>query len=607
MSGFVGIVRFDGVPVDAGLLRRLTDAMRFRGPESQTTWMDAEAGLGHALLATANDTRCGQQPLTLDGNAWIVADARLDARRELIRELHAKGRQDLHGASDAALMLHAYAIWGERAVEHLRGDFAFAIWDRGARRLWAGRDQIGVKPLYYARITGGWVVGDTLSCLRLHPDVTDGVDDSVIGDFLLFGLNDDPHATFFADIRKVAPACSIRLSADNGGCASTSRYWTMPLGGRIRYRDPHEYVAHFRELLDQAVADRLPTDTAGVWMSGGLDSTAVAATARRYVERGSGLRAQTVVYDSLIADDERRFAGNAAQALDVPVDFVVADCYPPLSGWDDPRLLPVEPLDDPSLSMHHDVLQRAAAHARVWLSGDGGDELLRASYVTDVFARLPFSEFLAAALCTVKHRRRPGFGLRATARRWLGLRVDVPPFPDWIDAAFESRCDLRQRWNHAFASPPAGNHAVRPEAQRGLAATAWAATFESYDPGATGVTVEYRTPFLDTRLIEYALAIPPLPWCVDKHLLRCALRGLIPEAVRLRPKTPLAGDPVAAHARLAPIEHLPFDIAEEVAPYVRLDKVRGRLDSGSDARAALRALYLGQWVRHRVRGNMLSI
>jgi asparagine synthase (glutamine-hydrolysing) len=599
MSGFVGLVRFDGAPVDAALLHGLTAAVG-DGGQAYGTGVESAVGFGHALRAGTSDTPQEPQPLTLDGRAWIVADARLDGRADLIARLRAHERRGVDGASDAALILHAYHVWHDSCVEHLRGDFAFAIWDHSARRLFAARDHFGVKPLYYSQCDDGIVLATTLRALRMHPQVSDRLDDSAIADFLLFGLNQDPSSTVFADIRRVPPASCLTCSDSRH--VATRCYWQLPVGGEVRYRRAADYVDHFSDLLHQAVADRLPADGGGIWMSGGLDSTAIAAVARRHLAgRASRLVAHTVVYDSLIADEERRYAQEAAGALDLPIEYFVADGYAPLSGWECPGLQPPEPIDEPFLRMRNDLLRRAASYGRVWLGGDGGDELLRQSFVIDLMGRMPLVQFGSDLVRTLAHHRcRPGFGLRARIRHWSGTSDRAPAFPVWMDRTLATRLNLQERWHRVLTTEPLGSHAVRPEAQGRLAGGQWAASFEAYDPGATGVAVEYRTPFLDLRLIEFALAIPPLPWCVDKHLLRVMLKDAIPESVRLRPKAPLAGDPVHAHLCTSPMTMDAVDLTEELAQYVDTTALRQQsTERSDDPWLLLRPLYLSQWLRHR--------
>ena len=159
---------------------------------------------------------------------------------------------------------------------------AFAIWDAPRRRLFCARDQMGVKPFFYAQL-------GPFSSLATHsivsdsiPSVSDRLNDLAIADFLLFDMSQDPAATAFSDIQ----GCQRRMCLTfESGNLSVRRYWTLPAATPVHYRQSEEYIERFRELLDTAVADRLRTDSAGVLMSGGLDSPTVAASAQRIFSR----------------------------------------------------------------------------------------------------------------------------------------------------------------------------------------------------------------------------------------------------------------------------------------------------------------------------------
>src|SRR2546425_1936863 len=308
MSGIVGIVDFAGAPVDPSLLRKMTEFMAYRGPDAQEVRAQGPVGLGHAVLRTTSNPAPERQPCTLDGRVWITADARVDNRQELVRRLVACGRVEPGAAGDARLILHAYHVWGEDCVEHLLGDFAFAVWDGRERRLFCARDHFGVKLFYYAHLGNCVVFSNTLECVRLHPAVSDGLNERAIGDFLLFGANQEPATTTFADIQRLPPAHTLSCVE---GALRVRRYWTLSIGRENRYARAGEHVERFGELLRKAVADRLRTERIGVLMSGGLDSTTVAATARELLSKEAGpfdLRAYTAVYETLIPDQERRYS-----------------------------------------------------------------------------------------------------------------------------------------------------------------------------------------------------------------------------------------------------------------------------------------------------------
>ena len=192
MSGIVGMAHSEGRPVDSDLLRRMTNWLSFRGPDAQKIWVDGPVGLGCALLSHASDSEREAQPATLDRRTWIVADVRLDARRELVGALRSSGRKANLSDADAQLLLHAYEVWGEECLDHLLGDFAFAIWDAQRGQLFCACDHFSIKPFYFAEVDRSFIFSNTLDCLRLHPAISDRLNDLAIADFLLFGMNYDP-------------------------------------------------------------------------------------------------------------------------------------------------------------------------------------------------------------------------------------------------------------------------------------------------------------------------------------------------------------------------------------------------------------------------------
>ena len=547
MSGFVCIINPDGKPVSRELLRQMTDFMTFRGPDAQQIWSDGHVGFGHTMLRTTEESLTERQPFTLDGEVWITADARIDGRKELIGKLKSKVTADLNNVADVELILRAYDSWGEQCPEHLIGDFAFAIWDGRNRRLFCARDHFGVKPFYYAQAGDSLVLSNTLNCVRLHPAVSDELNDQAIGDFLLFGLNQEFTTTTFADIKRLPPAHYLTWSS---GQQRVSRYWTLPTDGNIRYRREGEYVEHFKELMRAAVGDRLRTTKVAASMSGGLDSTSVAATAKEISHKQSkplDLQAFTMVYDRLIPDQERYYSGLAAEALGIPIHYLVLDDYKLYERWDCPGFQPPEPADFPISAFVSDYQMQVASHSRVLLSGDGGDPALFLSQtcLDEQIKNFRFwrvASFMAQYVHTYK--RLPRLGFRTMLKRWAGKKPAMwrSPFPVWLNQSFAEQYDLRARMEEVDKGPEP-IHPIRPEAYKYLVAIYWSDSFERADPGTTYIPVEYRYPFLDLRMVRYLLAIPQLPWCVHKEMLRVAMKGILPDSVRLRAKTPLAGNP----------------------------------------------------------------
>lgn len=579
MSGIVAIVNLDHKPAEAELLRRLTDFLTFRGPDAQRTWMRDGVGLGHAMLRTTHESLHESQPRSLDGKVWITADARVDGREDLLRQMGDQGPASLDAVTDAELILHAYGIWGERCVDYLLGDFAFAIWDEKEQRLFCARDHFGVKPFYYAQVGNGLIISNTLNCVRLHPAVSDRLDELSVADILLFDGKQDPSKTVFADIQRLPPAHTLTYSRDG---IKQSRFWAVPTGGFIRYRQPAEYGEHFTELFFAAVKDRLRTDSIGVFMSGGLDSTSIAAIALEMLRQQAApfdLRAYTVVYDQLIPDRERYYSGIAAKALGIDIQYLVGDEFGLYEQWDQPRLHTPEPSHDPLAAISVSATEQVAKQHRVALSGQGGDPGFNPSLAYfDQLIRRGGIGYLVKEFCRyfLTRRQIPKFGVREWLRSKLGRnrRKSALPYPGWFNKQFAKKLELQSRWEQVIADPQP-IHPIRPEAYQSLSSSHWSEVFESRDPGMTSVACESRYPFFDRRLITYLLAIPPIPWCVQKDLLRTSMRSRLPEQVRRRAKAPLAGDPYFEHARNHGLrvwqEH--FNPVQMLANYVESDRI----------------------------------
>jgi len=547
MSGIVGVLGVQGETPDRSLLQALTQFMAFRGPDAQQTWVGDGVAFGHTLLSIAPPSANQQQPFSLDGEVWIIADARLDARTDLFSELHSAGHPCPSGAGDAELILRAYATWGQACLEHLLGDFCFAIWDGNHKSLFCAHDQVGIKPFYYAETKRWLVFSNTLDCVRMQPGAAAGMNELSVADFLLFGSVQDPSATIFAGIRRLRPAHALTWC---GGKLSVKRYWTPPVDEEVHYKHSTDYEEHFRQLLQTAVKDRLRTDRAAIALSGGLDSTSVAAFARR---AGCGdLRAFTMVFDKVIPDDERYYSRLVAESLGVPIEYLAWDRYLTEAQPDFPDVRSSQPDENVLAAFVTDSYYKAASNtARILLTGQGGDLGLfpSNSHFRRLLGQGRLGRFLGDGARYARARRGlPPLGVRTLLQRRFGVcdpwRVD---YPKWLNPDFEAHLRLQERWKEK--SVPETPHPHRPEAIGMLLAPYWQNLFEGCDPGATRVCLEQAHPYFDLRLLRFLFSIPPVPWKLDKCLVRSAMRNILPEAVRLRPKTPLAADPCLIFVR----------------------------------------------------------
>ncbi|HET7461745.1 MAG TPA: asparagine synthase-related protein, partial [Longimicrobium sp.] len=603
MSGFAAVVPPAGAPADRALVERTAGFLSFRGPDGTCARTLDGCGLACSLLRTGDRPEPAAGPFSLDPTLHVVCDARLDARPDLLRDLRGAGVAADAGASAAELIARAYRAWGRDCVHHLVGDFAFAVWDAPARRLFCARDPLGVKLLYRASPPGGgFICSNTLECVRLHPGVRDELDEVAVADFLVRSVQLDRDRTIRRDVRILPPGHTLTVE---DGRVRVEPYWRWPADPPLRLRRVGEYVEQFIDLFATAVRERTPPGGVGVMMSGGLDSTSVAAMAVDAVAAdGAGVRAFTARSSGLLREEEGRYASVTAETLGIPVTWLDVDGYRAFERCGgDPLLDRPEPVDGPFLAGQVDQWLQAAEHARVLLTGFGGDAVLRET-PSRLIRLAAGGHLLRAAAEAVQyarlHRRIPRPGVRT----WL-RRNDPPPatvIPDWIDPAFARRVGLRERME-AHRTPAAPAHPRHPEALEMLAEPLWPNLFASLDPGATRIPLEIRHPLFDVRLIRFLLSIPPAQWYNDKGLPRLAMKGRLPGAVLRRPKSPLPDDPLEVRRRAHGDGWLGGrTLGPEVAPWVDVSRVPaiagGRAQGpGEPLWRNLRPLSLSVWLR----------
>jgi asparagine synthase (glutamine-hydrolysing) len=558
--------------VDRALLERMTDALVFRGPDGRGIWTEGIVGLGHTLFSTTEEPQ-PRQPVSLDGAIWVTADLRIDGRLELIEELRRHHRDDLSLASDVELLLHAYRAWGEDCPEHLLGDYAFVIWDGFAKKLFAARDPFGVKLLYYAEVAGVVVLGNTLNAVRLHPGISDRMDGNVIADFLIFGRGLDPAAVAFADV-KALPAG--RTLVWNGGRLQLRRFWSPPEEEVVRYSDSREYLDEFSYLLDAAVSDRLRTGQVGVWMSGGLDSTLIAAVARDQLlkrARPFDLQAVTLVHHTF-ADRERHYSEVAAAALGIPQRQVVLDDYYTHWHWMQAVSAP-EPTSQYVRGRNAPLHAQLASIGRVALTGWDGDALL-ASSIPDHWrgrlARMEVVQLQREVAWFIRNRTFPRGGWRRAMRRLRPRDDEGLTPPSWLNADFVRRTGFTERYRAFATTTPRSTS--RGLAYHWLDYASWRQLIDDQDPGVTGALVESRHPLTDLRIVRFALRLPVVPWCFQKHLLREAAKRLLPAEVAERRKRTLGSEPLWVGGIIGNI-HLLRDgpISPELREYVDVERL----------------------------------
>lgn len=549
MSGFFGIIRTDGEVVGQDFLDRIARSLAFRGPDGTSTWKKDGAGFCFTRLDTGTSHQARSQPVALGGRYWLVGEVRLDARGELVAGLRAKGQPAGEETSDEELLLQAWNLWGEAGLQKLAGDFSFGLWDAASQSLCCARDFAGARPFYHAQGPGFFCFSNTLQILRKVPGISGDLDDWFIRDFLLEGQSNHPERTVWHSVRRLRPGHRLIFST---GTPEVRRFLHLPIEEPLHLKQPEEYLENFRELLERGVADRLPQGKTALYLSGGLDSATICATAARLARQGGDLgelKAFTVSWRTLLEDSEPGYAKVTATHLGLDHDIVQEDRICPDDGaetWTTP-----EPTAELFFARARRMDLRIASHSHVVLSGDGGDNVLDGyawPYLNYLRARGEWGEIFRRLGGLVSSRGQLpslGSGFRTRLRQMVHSNPRMETAPCWLNEDFYHRTlEPSFEAKPPRESPPV--HPVHPYAYQGLHSGYWASVLDEEDAGWTGIQLETRAPFLDLRLLRFLFRLPPVPWCMRKELTRQAMRNLLPAEILRRPKTPLLESPLEA-------------------------------------------------------------
>lgn len=539
MSGLAGVFSFEA-PVTRAELEQICAHAAYRGPDGTAVWTAGPVGLGYLSRRTLPDHDHVAQPLVVgDGALAIVFDGRIDNREDLGRRLGAT-------PADAALALQAYRQWGRDAAREIIGDFAMVVWDRLRRTLYCARDAMGVRPLYYHASARGFVCASDIGQILTAPGVPLAPNEGMIGEYL---------ANFIVDRQETVYAGVYRLPAAHWLEARESappllgRYWRIDAERALDYRSDDEYAEHFRSVFLTAVKDRLRSaGPVGVYFSGGTDSAAVLSAAAAVAEPTHRPAGFTVTFDDP-ASDELAYVEDLSRFCSVEshVHRAGGGGWVPRARGDNVH----DFLRDGGVAAWKQRIAAGGCH--VMLSGMGGDagffgscchyaDLLRARRCLALWrqargdARTQGIDWSASLLLQygvwpllpVAVRR----VLRPLARRWIGYRA-VPP---WIESSYARRVGLESRIRpeeRDRRGPSAARDDIRREMESG-----WNAVYlEAAERESEELGLEDRHPFLDRRVVEFALAIPDdQRWRgnVTRYVVRNGLAGLMSPLSRSR-------------------------------------------------------------------------
>jgi asparagine synthase (glutamine-hydrolysing) len=543
--------------VDATVLKSMRDVITHRGPDDEGIFIDEGIGLGHRRLSIV-DVASGHQPMASnDGSLHITYNGEIYNHADYREPLIARGHV-YRTHCDTETILHLYAEYGSACVEHLRGMFAFAIWDRNKRELFIARDRLGVKPLYYVHSEDGSLYfASEIKALLEARAVKPELNFSAFSDYLANHATSGED-TLFVNVKRLMPGHTLTWRE---GEIKINNYWDVSFAKTANDgRSDQDYIAEWSELFKKSVQLRLMADVPlGMFLSGGIDSSAIAAVMSTLVDEPiktfsvafAEREANELEYARVVA---RAFKTDHHEVVVSPEEFFTA--LPELIWHED------EPLAHPSSVALFFVSRLASQHVKVVLTGEGSDELMAG------YARYR-KTILNLALGERYHRMVPagvrdlirtqiegmtGSKLRSKLRRtFLNLSPDIESIYFDNFAVFP-RSDQHQLLTRdtidriGGIDPYAGVRRVLSDTDAtSLLDRLLYADIKTYlhellmkqDQMSMAASVESRVPFLDHKLVEFTSSLPErlkLNRWTTKYVLRQSMKGVLPEQILTRPK-----------------------------------------------------------------------
>lgn len=552
MCGICGVWNYGtGRPVPPADLERMRDTLTHRGPDDAGTYYDDRVGLGLGFrrLSIIDLSAAGHQPMcNEDGTIWAVFNGEIYNFPALRAELLAAGHRFKSNA-DTETLIHGYEQWGIDVIEHLRGMFAFAVWDTSRRRLVLGRDRVGIKPLFYHLRDGRLTFGSELKAVLSSLDAKPAPNREAVYDYLTYNYIPAPK-TIYQDVHKL-PAGHVLLLED--GVATVRQYWDVSLETRHDLTEA-DAVALAGESLSDAVSSHLLADVpVGVFLSGGMDSSSIAVLM-------AGLQSTPVETFSIGFDSEE---SNELPYARLIAEQIHSHHHEGMVRWPDmqgalQQVVDVydEPFADSSSVPTMAVSKLAAERVKVVLSGEGGDEAFagydgyemgaaRARFQARVPAPLrgliagvggawPFArgQRLARFLVDVKHPPMEQYG---RMMEWVSLAEKREMVPDAFGREFrgyDDRWYFRKYWRE-HADP------VTRLQYLDLKTYLVDDLLVKVDRASMAVSLEARVPMLDHPLLEQSFRMPASFHIKDgrtKNLLRSAMASRLPQKTMTRRK-----------------------------------------------------------------------
>lgn len=565
MSAIFGTYNFQNKVVSSSQIEAMSNILSHRGSDQAQIWTEKNIGLGHRMQWATPESLNEKLPKTFsDGNLTITADARIDNRDELLKQLEIAQYKDKI-ITDSEIILFAYQKWGEECPEKLLGDFTFAIWDGNRNSLFCARDHFGVKPFYYYTSEKLFVFATEIKALFCLPEIPRNLNEEMVANYLI-GNFEDKSATFYQNILKLPPGCSLKI-ADSRVTKRT--YFELDRNRELLSLSNEEYAEGLREIFTEAVRCRMRSNqTIGSMLSGGLDSSSIACVTRDLLQSKSGqpLPTFSVVYDRITECDERKYINPVLAQGGFNPHLIAADNHSPIENLEKISWHTDSPVIGPGLSSAWEVNKSIVeSGVRIIFDGHDGDNAVSYGYnyldelaqagkwfklaneaknlrevfsmsqwqiVKDYFEHYRWKPFLK------KNPKAKIF--QRIGRRLSPQQISLPKvtnfsvISDFINKDFAKKVNLEERYKSARNSPINRSRTAREFHYHSITSGGQSFALEQCDALAAAFGIEMRYPFWDKRLIEYCLSLPAEQKCNqgwNRVVMRRAMNKILPAEV----------------------------------------------------------------------------
>jgi asparagine synthase (glutamine-hydrolysing) len=546
MCGIVGVLSLNGTLIAREDIQNMCAAIVHRGPDDEGLYVAPGVALGMRRLSII-DLESGHQPISNeDGSVWVVFNGEIYNFEALRQTLESRGHR-FRTRTDTEVIAHLYEDHGPELVNHLRGMFAFAVWDQRRRRLLLARDRLGIKPLYYGEVNGRLIFASELKAILSLPEVDRHLDWTAVN-HLFTSLTTPSSRSIIRGIRKLEPAHV--LIADQNKPLRLSRYWDVVFEPNHR-STPEELAEELRQLIDESIRIHMVSDVpVGAFLSGGIDSSVVVARMARQTARP--VQTFSIGFNEK-AYDELPYARRVASAFSTEHHELIVD--PDIRNVLDDLVWHLdEPFGDPSAIPTFLVSRMAAEKVKVVLSGDGGDELFAGYDKYRVEQREQRLPRLPATLRAALRRTALRMPEAMRGRNFL-YHYGLSGWQRYLDSSTFFRPQAKERLFQPEVFAEFANEDAWHDQHRWLSQCkgSWLSAIQyldlkSYlpldiltkvDRMSMAHSLEARVPLLDHKLVEFAATIPPhlsLNGNGGKDLFRRAMRTILPDDVLDRPK-----------------------------------------------------------------------